>query len=583
MRDVLAALQSCGWEPFVRSGEAWIAPCPFCDDGANNPAKQQKACRGFSVNLDHGGYHCLACGKSGVVTTLVKENGGTLDGGWSAGPTSDGYHGTTVQARKDVPEGLKPVRFYRSQWEMNPGGVEYAKGRGFNKESILAWGLGWDPGRNALAIPTINPQTGDPSRWKFRIKDHGSGPKYKVTPDCPQDLVGTHLFPSSPPFPPVTITEGELDAVALWQYGVRPVISIPSGASSEWRPEWVQALRQFGQIFLAMDNDEAGEEAVAKAVKALGAQRCKRVVLPRKDAGECLADGVPAADIHAAINEARPAWAPEGIQTMGDWVDGAIAWVRAEEKIEKVTTGIYDLDQCLGGGLAPGDLTFIYGKTSHGKSTLALSILVNALRSGVKCLSASLEYLDAHHARIIAGQVIGKHGFRVTADDMERARDTIASLPLVPVPSDYDYGGKGLIDLLGWASESGARLAVFDPLDHIMPINGNPNDYYGDAASFVRDLSQTARKLNTHVIVVCPVNKEGDLAGRNTLKHDAWNLLQVVRDESSGPDQATSDVQVIVHKARRTGYVGKSLDLIYLREGARIADRHDHEGKGIAF
>ena len=117
-----------------------------------------------------------------------------------------------------------------------------------------------------------------------------------------------------------------------------------------------------------------------------------------------------------------------------------------------------------------------------------------------------------------------------------------------------------------------------------MPDNPNTRDYYGDVARFVRNLRNVVKDLSLHLIVVCPVTKEGDLAGRNSLKHDAWNLLEIQRDEDDErPNHPTAEVRVVVHKARRTGVVGRKLDLLYLKRGARIVAMGDDEGTGSPF
>lgn len=59
-----------------------------------------------------------------------------------------------------------------------------------------------------------------------------------------------------------------------------------------------------------------------------------------------------------------------------------------------VPTGAMSLDQILGiGGLPRGRIVEIYGPESSGKSTLALSVVAQAQKMGLKCL-----YVDAEHA-----------------------------------------------------------------------------------------------------------------------------------------------------------------------------------------
>ena len=571
MHDVLEAVRTLGWAHHVAAteGEVYCSPCPKCGDGEDNPGKNVRSRRGFSISLDHGAYHCKRCDARGVVTEFV--NGSAA---WTAGPTSTGY-----VAPPSAPVVVPPLATYWRALGDSVPARDYLKGRGFTYDAVKAWRLGYDPSRNAITIPTIS-KAGDVLGYKYRMINPGEGPKYGKTRGTPSQPVGLHLLANGSP---LVITEGELDAVALWQLGVRPVVSIPSGASS-FRAEWATMLSAHDRIVLAYDDDEAGDKGAQTAAAALGLARCRRVTFPHKDAAECLRHGVDAATMKAAVSDARPAWTPDFFVTAGDLEREIVTFLRHEATVRKITTGVYDLDQCLGGGLCPGDLTFIYGKTSAGKSTLALSILVNALRAGVPSMSASMEYIEAHHARIIAGQQLGKHGFKVTAEDIVANPGVISSLPLTVLRSGHDYGVGDIENALRHASAQGIRLAVFDPLDHIMPDNPNTRDYYGDVARFVRNLRNVVKDLSLHLIVVCPVTKEGDLAGRNSLKHDAWNLLEIQRDEDDErPNHPTAEVRVVVHKARRTGVVGRKLDLLYLKRGARIVAMGDDEGTGSPF
>lgn len=78
---------------------------------------------------------------------------------------------------------------------------------------------------------------------------------------------------------------------------------------------------------------------------------------------------------------------------------------------EFLSTQIPEIDRILGGGIAMGRMTEIYGKESCGKTTLALHIADSALKNGMKVI-----YLDTEHAvdKIYAkalGFDVEKHDF----------------------------------------------------------------------------------------------------------------------------------------------------------------------------
>jgi twinkle protein len=84
----------------------------------------------------------------------------------------------------------------------------------------------------------------------------------------------------------VIITEGVIDAMTFRSADMFAV-SIPSGIKNT---NWIQLswdwLSQFETIYLAFDWDEAAQEIIVEIAGRLGIYRCKKVVIPEKDANE---------------------------------------------------------------------------------------------------------------------------------------------------------------------------------------------------------------------------------------------------------------------------------------------------------
>ena len=80
----------------------------------------------------------------------------------------------------------------------------------------------------------------------------------------------------------ILITEGEIDAMSWDQMDVgMPCLSVPSGVSNlGWIDNDYEALSRFENIYVAMDNDEAGQRASKAIAKRLGLQRCRTVQYP---------------------------------------------------------------------------------------------------------------------------------------------------------------------------------------------------------------------------------------------------------------------------------------------------------------
>lgn len=88
----------------------------------------------------------------------------------------------------------------------------------------------------------------------------------------------------------IIITEGVIDAMTFRAADMYAV-SIPSGVgNTDWINHSWNWLAQFSTIYLCLDYDEAGQDKVNEIAGRLGIYRCKRVIIPEKDANQCMLD-----------------------------------------------------------------------------------------------------------------------------------------------------------------------------------------------------------------------------------------------------------------------------------------------------
>lgn len=190
---------------------------------------------------------------------------------------------------------------------------EYLAGRGFNDHTITKYRLRSharrvdmrDPSsetrRDFILFPYIDSE-GDPVMIKStRIHPQADGKKNIWTSRPYYTLFGWWMVDDDAR--EIIITEGEYDALALFQMGVPfPVLSLPTGTNNmDWITNDWSALQRFERIYLAFDNDpihpktglRPGEEAAREAARRLGPARCLRVPIPAdlKDANSVLLEG----------------------------------------------------------------------------------------------------------------------------------------------------------------------------------------------------------------------------------------------------------------------------------------------------
>lgn len=70
----------------------------------------------------------------------------------------------------------------------------------------------------------------------------------------------------------IVLTEGEFDAMAVYQNTGIPALSLPQGATN-LSENLIPYLKQFHKVILWMDNDEAGRINTSKMVEKIGMNR----------------------------------------------------------------------------------------------------------------------------------------------------------------------------------------------------------------------------------------------------------------------------------------------------------------------
>ncbi|MDE3083554.1 MAG: AAA family ATPase [Acidobacteriota bacterium] len=168
-------------------------------------------------------------------------------------------------------------------------------------------------------------------------------------------------------------------------------------------------------------------------------------------------------------------------------------------------TGVGEFDRVLGGGLAPGSSTLLYGEPGVGKSTLALMVLLEAARRAPALLIAAEESV---------------------AQVARRARR------LGEVPESLDVGA--VCDLASAADLVASARAGVVVVDSLSAMN---DAQLGGAAGSVTQLrhgaerlSQAARATSTSLILVGHVTKDGDLAGPRALEHLVDTVIRIEGD-----------------------------------------------------
>lgn len=227
----------------------------------------------------------------------------------------------------------------------------------------------------------------------------------------------------------LTVCEGQIDALSLYEAGVHNVVSVPSGADNlDWINLCWDWLEHFDDILIFGDADEPGQKMVKKVVKMLGEARCSVIEeypmrpgsedTPCKDANEILY-------FYGPEKLAQMVASAQKVQIRGIIQLSDIKRVDFTS-IPRVMSNIPKFDELIG-GFFDGTLTVVTGQSGAGKSTLNGTVLLNAVEQGKKVFAYSGELSAAKFLDWILLQAAGGDYITLKYDKF-RKKD----MPFVP-------------------------------------------------------------------------------------------------------------------------------------------------------
>lgn len=399
---------------------------------------------------------------------------------------------------------------------------------------------------------------------------------------------------------PLVITEGQVDALSVYEAGYHNVVSVPSGCEDmEWITLCYDWLEKFNQIILFGDSDEPGMEMVATLMKRLGEDRCMipeeypELVLKGKDYNRICKDA----------NEILRCYGPEGLKAIIDKCEPApikgvldvstITYIDPAS-IPRIMTKIPALDNMIGGFEEAG-VTILSGQRGEGKSTIASSFLLNAIDQGYSCcaysgeLSANrfLEWImlpatESRYVTYATDPRSGKHLCKVPLDIQERIRKWIAG-KLYLFDNGHVFEEDSATSVLKCfemcARRYGCSLFLIDNLMSLLTTSDEENKAQ---ARFMAKVKAFASKYKVHVIVVAHPRKEkvgstfsnDTVSGSSVITNLADNVFSIEKP----------NVRVTKNRSYgETGYILCDYDpanrRIYQKNlGDRTVYGWDHEG-----
>jgi twinkle protein len=461
-----------------KNGVNYIGSCPFHDEKTAS----------FTVSPVKNIYKCFGCGKSGDAITFVMEHRK-----WSY---PEAIRFLADKYRVQIPEVTAAKKTFVTPTprleKMEKSTIEYfEKYRKISNNTLLRFrvtdSMEWMPkAKSEVLAINFNYYDGETLvNIKYRAKDKD----FKLFKDAKLIFYNLDSIKGQEW---AVITEGEIDAMTMYECDIYNVVSVPNGAGAgklnlEYLDNCYDSFSGVKKIIIATDGDTAGEGLRYELARRLGLERCFKIEYPLekvvKDAktGEMRACKDPnEVLIHLGEDRVKymvdtaKEWPVEGVLTCEDLQDDIIRFWEDGFPMG-IELGIPGLDELI--KFQDGQFTTITGIPGMGKSEFLDYMLSKAAkRYGIKSAMVSFENQPSSvHATKLMQKVAGKSfafrsnpSDRMTQDDFEQSlllvNDHFFFLNLSENEITIDYI---LIKLMELVKRKGIKMWVIDPWNYI--------------------------------------------------------------------------------------------------------------------
>lgn len=385
------------------------------------------------------------------------------------------------------------------------------------------------------------------------------------------ELFGQNLFPAGCS-KKITITEGELDAMSVYQMinnndrFVNPVVSLPSSTPSS--SIWDKAkpyLDSFDHIILSIDNDSNGDK-VADKLNNIFPKKVLRVDHgDLKDANEFLEKGKTKEFNNLWWNAAK--FTPDNILSSSS---DFLKLFREQQEFSYVPTGISGLDEKIL-GLMQGHFTVFKAPTGIGKTELMRYLEWNFIERGV---TFAAWHLEETKLRTLLGLVSYDLDDNLTRKDLimdkGRMKDVEESISRIADKGTFfqyfmkeDQGADELCDQIRLLAEGyGCKYIMFEPIQDVITTGSEESKESALATLSVR-LSKLAADLNVGIVSIGHTNENGDFKYCKMIGQRASVIINLDRDKHSEDELTRNTTELFVEKNRPNTLEGPAGSLLF--------------------
>ena len=359
-------------------------------------------------------------------------------------------------------------------------------------------------------------------------------------------LFGWHLV--GPKVRQIAITEGEIDAMTLHQFGLA-ALSVNAGAGNHaWIESDWERLERFDDIALCFDDDDAGRKGAAEVANRLGVERCRLVKFGAKDANQWLLDGACGEDFHGAV-KAGKTLDPVELVSIAEYMGAVKAMLYPAQDVRVAPRLLLGSRYEDAFEFRGGELTVWTGINGHGKSLMLGQVLIGLIHQGERVCVFSGEMVPAAQAKRFVRQCTGLA--RPTPQYIDAVGEWLRDRMWL-----FNVSGSATIDrLLEVFRYAARRYGVSQVVIDSLMMTDVPEDGPGAFTAqkiAVQRLAGFAKQHRCHVHLVAHPRKgrdereapgKLDVAGSGKITDGADNVFSVwsARKDDSQPEDKGDD------------------------------------------
>lgn len=427
--------------------------------------------------------------------------------------------------------------------------------------------------------------------WKLRTL-----PKDFVWINSSPNLFGADKFPGGGKR--LIIVEGEIDTMVMAEVSFQrydrfyPIVGLSSASIVEksllHHRDWI---RSFKEVVLCFDADEAGRDAMQKAIKIVGLDKALLVYLPEKDPDLVNKKHGPQI-LMQCVFDASP-YIPSGIITKNT------LWTQLAEYNDIPSIPYAPCFEGLNEkllGARYGEIALFVAGTGSGKSTIMRENLLHFLKIvDHKIGVIELEAAPAETARKLAGMELRRNPAleKIPLEELKVGFDTVfGDDRIILLDHQGSMKDDSILEKIEYMCLTGCRMIM---LDHItILVSEGAGELTGNEAQdkVMNDLLRIAKRHNVWIGLVSHLRKtpnnmksfeEGklpsldDIRGSGSIKQVSFDIIAAARNLQAKEERVRNTIKMAVLKARYTGLTGRVAGAIYNHETGRLRAQEGFE------